>query len=84
MADSRFAIAYAKLCKVMSSIKVEYVSEKDKTKHTNFRSMLLTKCQKEFEKDKKDDENMETMQKEIQMAEMVRRINSLTVSDGLK
>ena len=76
MADSRFPIVYAKLCKVMGPIKVKYVSEEGKTKHTNFRRMLLAKSQKEFEKDKKDDESMETMQKEIQMAGMVRRINS--------
>ena len=72
MADTRFAIAYANLCKVMSPIKVEFVSEEGKTRHTNFRRMLLTKCQKEFEKDKKDDENLETMLKEIEKAETVR------------
>ncbi len=56
----------------MSPIKVEYTSEDGKTKQTNFRRMLLTKCQREFEKDKKDDESLETMQKEIESAETVR------------
>jgi len=56
----------------MSPIKVEYQSEDGKLKQTNFRRMLLTKCQKEFEKDKKDDEIRETMQKEIENAETVR------------
>ncbi len=56
----------------MSPIKVEYTSEGGKTKQTNFRRMLLTKCQREFEKDKKDDESLETMQKEIESAETVR------------
>ena len=72
MGEPRFSIAYANLCKVMSPIKVEFVSEDGKTKLTNFRRMLLTKLQKEFEKDKKDDENLETMLKEIEKAETVR------------
>ena len=72
MEEPSFSIAYANLCKVMSPIKVEVVSEEGKTRHTNFRRMLLTKCQKEFEKDKKDDENLEAMLKEIEKAETVR------------
>ncbi len=67
-----YTITYANLCKVMSPIKVEYTSEDGKTKRTNFRRMLLTKCQREFEKDRKDYESLETMQKEIESAEMVR------------
>ncbi len=55
----------ANLCKVMSPIKVEYTSEDGETKKTNFRKMLLTKCQREFEKNRKDDESFETMLKEI-------------------
>ena len=69
MEEPSFSIAYAKLCKVMGPTKVEVVSEEGKTRHTNFRRMLLTKCQKEL---KKDDESMETMLKEIEKAEMVR------------
>ncbi len=67
-----YAIAYANLCKVMSPIKVEYTSEDGKTKQTNFRRMLLIKCQREFEKDRKDYESLETMRKEIESAETVR------------
>ncbi len=67
-----YTIAYANLCKVMSPIKVEYTSEDGKTKQTNFRRMLLTKCQRKFEKDRKGDESLETMQKEIESAETVR------------
>ncbi len=55
----------------MSLIKVDYVSEDGKTKQTNFRRMLVIKCQREFEKDKKDDESLETMWKEIESADTV-------------
>ena len=40
-------------------------------KQTNFRRLLLTKCQLEFEKDKKDDEDKEKMFKSIDEAENV-------------
>ncbi len=69
--EQMYAIAYANLCKVMCPIKVEYTSGDGKTKQTNFRRMLLTKCQREFEKDKKDDKSLKTMQKEIESAETV-------------
>ena len=69
-----YAIAYANLCKVMSPIKVEWVQEDGKTKSNNFRRMLLTKCQQEFEKDKKDDETIETMKEAIEKAETVRGV----------
>ncbi len=67
-----YTIAYANLCKVMSPIKVEYTSEDGKTKQINFMRMLLIKCQREFEKYRKGDESLETMQKEIESAETVR------------
>lgn len=46
--------------------------EDGKTKSINFRRMLLTKCQQEFEKDKKDDETLEAMREECEKAETVR------------
>ena len=55
----------------MSPIKVEWTTEDGKAKQTNFRRMLLTKCQQEFEKDKKDDETLEKMKEEIANAETV-------------
>ena len=70
--EPRFAIMYAKLCKVMSPMKVECVSEEGKTKHLSFRKVLLAMFQKELEKDKKDDQNMTIMQKTIETAETVR------------
>ena len=41
-------------------------------KETTFRRELLTRCQKEFEKDKRDDETKEEMLKAIEKAAPVR------------
>ena len=57
----------------MSPIKVETPLDDGKIKLTNFRRMLLTKCQHEFEKDKKDDETLEKMNEAIEQAESVGR-----------
>ena len=51
---------------------MEWVAEDGKARSNNFRRMLLTKCQKEFQKDKKDDESVESMQADIKKAETVR------------
>ena len=50
---------------------MEVTVEEGKTKTTNFRRMLLTKCQQEFEKDKQDDHTLEEMRDRITMAETV-------------
>ena len=47
------------------------MTEDGKDQSTSFRRELLTKCQKEFEKDKKDDEEREEMQKAVEDAETV-------------
>ena len=47
-----------------------------KSKFTTFRRVLLTKCQLEFEKDKKDDEEREEMLTAIQKAETVSHVIS--------
>ena len=52
-------------------MKVEWTTPDGKTKSTNFRRVLLTKCQQEFEKDKKDDEDRDKMLKAIEEAEKV-------------
>lgn len=70
MEEPNFSIAYANLCKVLSPIKVEVMVE-GKSKFTTFRRVLLTKCQQEFEKDKKDDEERDEMLTNIQNAETV-------------
>ena len=74
-----YSIAYANLSKVMSPIKVEVMVEEGKTKTTNFRRMLLTKCQQEFEKDKQDDHTLEEMRDRITMAETVSLFSKLFV-----
>ena len=51
----------------MSPLKVEW-EEEGKPKHTNFRRELLTKCQAEFERDKKDDEEHDQKQKAVDEA----------------
>lgn len=38
----------------------------------NFRKLLLNRCQKEFEKDKDDDEIFEEKQKELEAADVVK------------
>ena len=47
-------------------------------KETTFRRELLTRCQKEFEKDKRDDETKEEMLKTIKEAAPVRVILIIT------
>ena len=39
----------------------------------SFRAHLLTKCQEEFEKDKKDDEKSDQLKQAVQEAQTVRR-----------
>ena len=64
--EPKFSIAYANLCKVMSTIKVDGPVDDGKAKIITFRRVLLTKCQQEFEKDKKDDEDRDNMLKAIE------------------
>lgn len=53
----------------MSPIKVEILLEDGRS--TNFRFMLLKRCQQEFEKDKKNAETLEKMREAIAQAETV-------------
>jgi translation initiation factor 4G len=53
-----FSQTYAQLCKVLSKIKVPTT---DQSKTVNFRTMLLTKCQKEFNTDYIKDINYDQM-----------------------
>ena len=56
----------------MSTIKVDVPAEPEgKPKVITFRRVLLTKCQQEFEKDKKDDEERENMLNAIKETEDV-------------
>ena len=65
------SVVYANLCKVLSPMKVEWTTADGKVKTNNFRRVLLTKCQQEFEKDKKDDEEREQMLQAIEEADTV-------------
>jgi predicted transcriptional regulator len=56
--EKLFTQTYAKLCKVLSKIKVPTT---DQSKTVNFRTMLLTKCQKEFNTDYIKDINYDQM-----------------------
>ena len=70
--EPTFRVAYANLCKVMSTIKVEVPTEpKGKPRVITFRRILLTKCQQEFEKDMRDDEEREKILNAIKETEDV-------------
>ena len=57
---------------VQTKVEVVKVEDgKETQSHTTFRRELLTKCQREFEKDKKDDEEREKMLTDINEAATV-------------
>lgn len=50
----------------------------------NFRKLLLNRCQKEFEKDKMDDDVFEKKQRELEAASSVRTVALSRISDYKK
>ena len=60
-------MAYAQLCRVLSKVSVEVGTGHDVKKKT-FRSLLLTKCQQEFEKDKESDKVIAKLKKKAEEA----------------
>ena len=60
-------MAYAQLCRVLSKVSVEVGIGPDVKKRT-FRSLLLTKCQQEFEKDKDSDKVIAELKKKVEEA----------------
>jgi hypothetical protein len=58
-----FSQTYAQLCKVLSNIKVP--SNAEPLKHVNFRTMLLTRCQKEFDTDYQQEINYDKLILEV-------------------
>ena len=74
--EPMYSSAYANLCRVLSPVKVEWTQDR-KTKFTTFRRVLLTKCQQEFEKDKRDDETREEMMAAIENAKTVRKTKAI-------
>ena len=70
----KYCIAYANLCKVMSTIKVVESNIEDDGRQVRvitFRRVLLSKVQQEFEKDNKDDEEREGLLMAIEAAQDV-------------
>jgi len=49
--EPAFSVAYAQMCKVMQMKKVPIDGAKEDTEFVNFRKLLISRCQKEFEKD---------------------------------
>lgn len=62
--EQSFSQIYAQLCKALSSIKVP--SKNDSFKTVNFRTMLLTRCQKEFNTDYYQAINYDQLMKEVE------------------
>ncbi|XP_025769364.1 eukaryotic translation initiation factor 4 gamma 1 [Puma concolor] len=70
ISEPNFSVAYANMCRCLMALKVPTTEKPTVT--VNFRKLLLNRCQKEFEKDKDDDEVFEKKQKEMDEAATVR------------
>ncbi|XP_063772684.1 eukaryotic translation initiation factor 4 gamma 1 isoform X3 [Pseudophryne corroboree] len=66
ISEPNFSVAYANMCRCLMGLKVSTTEKPGVT--VNFRKLLLNRCQKEFEKDKDDDEIFEKKQKEMDAA----------------
>ncbi|XP_030634609.1 eukaryotic translation initiation factor 4 gamma 1 [Chanos chanos] len=66
ISEPNFSVAYANMCRCLMGLKVPTADKPGAT--VNFRKLLLNRCQKEFEKDKDDDETFEKKQKELDAA----------------
>ncbi|XP_047662298.1 eukaryotic translation initiation factor 4 gamma 1a isoform X3 [Tachysurus fulvidraco] len=66
ISEPNFSVAYANMCRCLMGLKVPTTDKPVAT--VNFRKLLLNRCQKEFEKDKDDDEIFEQKQKELDAA----------------
>ncbi|XP_076838390.1 eukaryotic translation initiation factor 4 gamma 1a isoform X2 [Brachyhypopomus gauderio] len=66
ISEPNFSVAYANMCRCLMGLKVPTSDKPGVT--VNFRKLLLNRCQKEFEKDKDDDEIFERKQKELEAA----------------
>ncbi|KAG9343267.1 hypothetical protein JZ751_014248 [Albula glossodonta] len=66
ISEPNFSVAYANMCRCLMGLKVPTTDKPTIT--VNFRKLLLNRCQREFEKDKDDDEIFEKKQKEMEAA----------------
>nr|XP_033777586.1 eukaryotic translation initiation factor 4 gamma 3 isoform X2 [Geotrypetes seraphini] len=64
--EPSFSVAYGNMCRCLATLKVPMADKPGST--VNFRKLLLNRCQKEFEKDKADDDVFEKKQKELESA----------------
>ncbi|XP_015216886.2 eukaryotic translation initiation factor 4 gamma 1a isoform X5 [Lepisosteus oculatus] len=71
ISEPNFSVAYANMCRCLIALKVPTADKPQVT--VNFRKLLLNRCQKEFEKDKDDDEVFEKKQKELDAASVEER-----------
>lgn len=67
-----FTCISADFCFLFLQLKVPMADKPGST--VNFRKLLLNRCQKEFEKDKADDDVFEKKQKELEAATTVRGV----------
>ncbi|XP_061543106.1 eukaryotic translation initiation factor 4 gamma 3 isoform X3 [Phycodurus eques] len=65
--EPSFSVAYGNMCRCLAELRVQIGDNPNNT--VNFRKLLLHRCQKEFEKDKVDDDVFEKKQKELDSAD---------------
>ncbi|XP_026776818.3 eukaryotic translation initiation factor 4 gamma 3 isoform X4 [Pangasianodon hypophthalmus] len=64
--EPSFSVAYGNMCSCLATLKVPMADKPTST--VNFRKLLLNRCQKEFEKDKANDDVFEKKQRELEAA----------------
>uniref|UniRef100_A0A671PC47 Eukaryotic translation initiation factor 4 gamma 3-like n=1 Tax=Sinocyclocheilus anshuiensis TaxID=1608454 RepID=A0A671PC47_9TELE len=64
--EPSFSVAYGNMCSCLATLKVPMMDKPNST--VNFRKLLLNRCQKEFEKDKVDDDVFEKKHRELEAA----------------
>uniref|UniRef100_A0A8C1LRH4 Eukaryotic translation initiation factor 4 gamma, 3b n=1 Tax=Cyprinus carpio TaxID=7962 RepID=A0A8C1LRH4_CYPCA len=67
--EPSFSVAYGNMCSCLAMLKVPMTDKPSST--VNFRKLLLNRCQKEFEKDKVDDDVFEKKHRELEAATSV-------------
>ncbi|KAK2885631.1 hypothetical protein Q8A67_016468 [Cirrhinus molitorella] len=67
--EPSFSVAYGNMCSCLATLKVPMTDKPNST--VNFRKLLLNRCQKEFEKDKMDDDAFEKKHRELEAATSV-------------
>ena len=70
ISEPNFSVAYANMCRCLSMFKVP--SESKPGESVNFRAVLLTRCQREFEKDKSSEMMFIEKRQEIEKAAVSR------------